>query len=87
MDQLWLPDIFIYNLHSIKKHKFIYDFDGIFLGNDTEIDYEITFEVRIYCPMEFESYPLGCVHLLILNTFFHEKIKNSPKIVTKVHVG
>ena len=66
MDQLWLPDIFIYNLHSIKKHKFIYDFDGIFLGNDTEIDYEITFEVRIYCPMEFESYPLGCVHLLIL---------------------
>ena len=68
MDQLWLPDIFIYNLHSIKKHKFIYDFDGIFLGNDTEIDYEITFEVRIYCPMEFESYPLGCVHLLILNT-------------------
>ena len=62
MKNLWLPDIYIDNMKSIKKHYFIYDFEELaYVGNNT-LMYSVQLEVEIYCPMNFDSYPMNNHH-------------------------
>ena len=62
MDLLWFPDVYIFNLQSIKKHSLIHDFDGLYFVNGT-ILYNVELEIAFYCHMAFETYPLGYDHL------------------------
>ena len=34
-NQLWKPDVYIFNLQSIKKQALFYDFEGLYLVNNT----------------------------------------------------
>ena len=59
MKNLWLPDIYIDNMKNIKKNYFIYDFEELaYVGNNT-LMYSVQLEVEIYCPMNFDSYPMN----------------------------
>ena len=58
LEKLWIPNIFIINLHSIKKHELTHKYETIFWVNNTHIGYYTYLEVVTYCQMSFEFYPL-----------------------------
>ena len=58
-DLIWMPDIFIYDFHSIKNRGSGYiDFEKVLLLNESLIQYINVMEIVLYCPMKFDSYPL-----------------------------
>ena len=58
-DLIWMPDIFIYDFHSIKNRGSGYiDFEKVLLLNESLIQYTNVIEIVLYCPMKFDSYPL-----------------------------
>ena len=61
MDLIWLPDAHIHNFQSIKRRSLLSDFELLSVvseANKTKMIYIAELEVVIYCPMNFESYPL-----------------------------
>ena len=56
MKMLWVPDVYIFDLKSIRKHSLIHEFDGLYYINKT-ILYNVELEVVIYCEMDFEKFP------------------------------
>ena len=52
-DLLWLPDTYIYDFHSMKTRV-----EKLALINENLIHYSSEMEVVIYCPMNFDNYPL-----------------------------
>ena len=57
-DQLWVPDIYIYDLKSIRSYKIFTDFAGLWVVNGSQILYSHEAHITFYCPMRFEHYPL-----------------------------
>ena len=65
----------------MKKHKIIYDYDNMYLGNGTNISYEMTFEATIFCPMTFESYPLDSHNCyFMLGSYSHYEANVNVKL-------
>ena len=54
-DLLWLPDTYIYDFHSMKPRG-----EKLALLNENLIYYSAEKEIVIYCPMNFDNYPLDC---------------------------
>ena len=52
-DLLWMPDTYIYDLHSTKTRV-----EKLALINENLIHYSAEMEIVIYCPMNFDNYPL-----------------------------
>ena len=60
-DVIWMPDIFFYDLHSIKNRGSGYNnFEKLYLFNERSIYYKTGMKIVIYCPMNFDNYPLDC---------------------------
>ena len=58
-DLLWMPDTYIYDFHSIKNKGSGYtNFEKLYLLNESLIYYSSEVEIVIYCPMNFDNYPL-----------------------------
>ena len=57
-EQLWVPDIYIYDLKSIRSYKIFTDFAGLWVVNGNQILYSHEAHITFYCPMRFEHYPL-----------------------------
>ena len=58
-DLLWMPDTYIYDFHSIKNRGSGYtNFEKLYLLNESLIHYSTEVEIVIYCPMNFDNYPL-----------------------------
>ena len=60
-DLLWMPDTYFADFHSIKTRGSRYiNFEKLFLINERLIFYSIGMKIVIYCPMNFDNYPLDC---------------------------
>ena len=57
-EHLWVPDIYIYDLKSIRSYKIFTDFAGLWVVNGSQILYSHESHISFYCPMRFERYPL-----------------------------
>ena len=83
-DQLWVPDIYIYDLKSIRSYKIFSDFAGLWVVNGSQILYSHEAHISFYCPMRFEHYPLDeqasfKTHTLLQNLELCPKIQFSEK--------
>ena len=58
-DLLWMPDTYFHDFHSIKARGSRYtNFEKLYLINERLIYYSTGMKIVIYCPMNFDNYPL-----------------------------
>ena len=58
VNDLWLPNIFIYNLKEYKIQKVLESLDGIWIAGDKTVLYSQAAHITFVCPMKFERFPL-----------------------------
>jgi len=56
--QLWLPNIFIYNLKTFKVVEVLSKHAGLWITRDKEIMYSQATHINFICPMRFDNFPL-----------------------------
>ena len=59
-DKLWMPDLTIMGVNTLEKHDLIgrKSDENLVLVNGTYVAYGREIEVSIYCPMNFDHYPM-----------------------------
>ena len=55
---LWVPNIYIYNLKSFKVIDVLSKLAGLWINNRKEIYYSQATHITFICPMLFDSFPL-----------------------------
>ena len=55
---LWLPNIFIYNLKSFKTIDVLSKLAGLWIDSKKRIYYSQATHITFICPMVFDSFPL-----------------------------
>jgi len=58
VNQLWLPNIFIYNLKTFKVVEVLSKHAGLWITRDKEIMYSQATHINFICPMRFDNFPL-----------------------------
>jgi len=58
VNQLWLPNIFIYNLKTFKVVEVLSKHAGLWITKDKEIMYSQATHINFICPMRFDNFPL-----------------------------
>lgn len=64
---LWLPNIFIYNLRSFEVMEVFRRLSGLWIDSDKNVLYSQAATVSFYCPFDFKNFPLdthNCVFKL-----------------------
>merc|ERR1711936_884360 len=64
---LWLPNIFIYNLRSFEVMDVLRRLSGLWIDADKNIPYSQAATITFYCPFDFKNFPLdshNCVFKL-----------------------
>ena len=57
IQNLWVPDIYIYSMNSINR--ILTDYKGrLFIVNGNEILFRQELVITLWCPMRFNFYPL-----------------------------
>ena len=55
---LWVPNIYIYNLKSFKVIDVLSKLAGLWINNKKEVYYSQATHITFICPMLFDSFPL-----------------------------
>jgi len=58
VNELWLPNIFIYNLKTFKVVEVLSKHAGLWITRDREIMYSQATHINFICPMRYDSFPL-----------------------------
>lgn len=58
VNELWLPNIFIYNLKTFKVVEVLSKHAGLWITRDKEIMYSQATHINFICPMRYDSFPL-----------------------------
>ena len=82
VEDLWLPNIFIYNLQSFEVMKVLSKLSGLWINSDKKILYSQAATITYYCPMDFKNFPLdshSCILKLGSYSYNDEKMPFSTK--------
>ena len=67
---LWLPNIFIYNLKTFKVVEVLSKHAGLWISPENAIMYSQATHITFICPMRFDSFPLDTqVRALLVDSF------------------
>ena len=58
MKNLWIPNIFIYNLKSFKTIDVLSKLAGLWIDSNKRIYYSQATHITFICPMVFDAFPL-----------------------------
>ena len=58
INELWVPDIYVYFLKRINVLTVFTKFAGLFIVNGNEILYSQETHITFWCPMRFNNFPL-----------------------------
>ncbi|XP_059082147.1 glycine receptor subunit beta-like isoform X3 [Tigriopus californicus] len=58
VDELWLPNVFIYNMKEFKVTNVLNKQAGLWIGTDKSILYSQAVHITFMCPMNFARFPL-----------------------------
>jgi len=58
VNELWLPNIFIYNLKTFKVVEVLSKHAGLWITRNREIMYSQATHINFICPMRYDSFPL-----------------------------
>ena len=76
---LWLPNIFIYNLKTFKVVEVLSKHAGLWISPENAIMYSQATHITFICPMRFDSFPLDTqVRALHLIRFSYVRRDHGP---------
>ena len=58
VDDLWVPNIFIYNLKTFKVIDVLSKLNGLWIDTDKNVLYSQATQITTICPMRFDKFPL-----------------------------
>jgi len=58
INELWVPDVYVYFLKQINVLTIFTRFAGLFVVNGNEILYSQETQITFWCPMRFQNFPL-----------------------------
>ncbi|QQP40987.1 Gammaaminobutyric acid receptor subunit deltalike, partial [Caligus rogercresseyi] len=58
VNELWLPNIFIYNLKTFKVVEVLSKHAGLWITSEKDILYSQATHITFICPMRFDAFPL-----------------------------
>ena len=58
VNELWLPNIFIYNLKTFKVVEVLSKHAGLWVTKNHDVFYSQATHITFICPMRFDSFPL-----------------------------
>ena len=58
VNELWLPNIFIYNLKTFKVVEVLSRHAGLWITPEKNVLYSQATQITFICPMRFDSFPL-----------------------------
>ena len=57
IEDLWLPNIFIYNLKTFKVIEVLSKLSGLWIDSDKNVLYSQATQITFMCPMRFDKFP------------------------------
>ena len=57
IEDLWLPNIFIYNLKTFKVIEVLSKLSGLWIDSEKNVLYSQATQITIMCPMRFDKFP------------------------------
>ena len=66
---LWLPNIFIYNLKTFKVVEVLSKHAGLWISPENAILYSQATHITFICPMRFDSFPLDTQVRALVDSF------------------
>ena len=58
VNELWLPNIFIYNLKTFKVVEVLSKHAGLWITTNNDVFYSQATHITFICPMRFDAFPL-----------------------------
>ena len=69
VNELWLPNIFIYNLKTFKVVEVLSKHAGLWITTNNDVFYSQATHITFICPMRFDAFPLD-TQVMLYEDFF-----------------
>ena len=80
VNELWLPNIFIYNLKTFKVVEVLSKHAGLWITTNNDVFYSQATHITFICPMRFDAFPLDTQVRRLKYLIKKKKKKKSKKV-------
>jgi hypothetical protein len=95
VNELWLPNIFIYNLKTFKVVEVLSKHAGLWITTNNDVFYSQATHITFICPMRFDAFPLDTqvtlfclkMYCALLSTWANNNNNDVPVFFVRTELG